>query len=67
MKAKRGKAQSLGKCCREIRIQTPNNVGEIYSGFNTHTEELEYWECIKTHKDTNKNIMQRVFINTLKD
>ncbi len=59
---KTGKAQTVSKCCREIRISCPNELGKIYEGFNTLTEEKEYWMCIKVAKNFNDNIMQRLFL-----
>lgn len=60
-KLKKGKAQPLWKCCREIRIQMPSEKEVIYSGLNTLTEEHEDWLLIKLNKDRNFHIMQRVF------
>jgi len=59
---KTGKAQPVWHCCREIRICCPNELGKIYDGFNTITEEKEYWMCIKINKNYNDNIMQRIFL-----
>lgn len=62
MGIKKGKAQRLHKCCREIRIQAGSMyVGGTYFGFNTLTSENESWLCIKIKKDINDNIMQRVY------
>jgi hypothetical protein len=59
---KTGKAQPLWRCCREIRICCPNELGKIYDGLNTLTGEYEYWMCIKINANYNDNIMQRVFL-----
>ncbi len=57
---KTGKAQKVSACCREIRIQTPKVLGEIYTGYNTLTEETESWMCIKVTPNWNNNIVQRI-------
>lgn len=59
---KTGKAQPVWKCCRMIRISMPNELGKIYDGLNTLTDEYEYWMCIKINKNYNDNIMQRIFL-----
>ncbi|MCK9542550.1 MAG: hypothetical protein M0R03_11040 [Novosphingobium sp.] len=59
-KLKLGEARPMYKCCRQIRIQFPNEIGKIYSGVNTMTEEEEKWICIKVTKNCNNNILQRV-------
>lgn len=58
---KTGVSQKLFKCCREIRIQTPNELGKIYEGVNTLNDKLEKWMLIKVAKDYNDNIMQRIY------
>ncbi len=58
---KTGKAQPVWKCCRQIRICMPNELGKIYEGLNTLTNEYEYWICIKLNNNYNDNIMQRIF------
>jgi hypothetical protein len=58
---KTGKAQPVWKCAREIRICTPNILGEIYDCNAWETGEPEYWMCIKINKNYNDNIMQRVW------
>jgi hypothetical protein len=45
-----GKAQTLSKCCREIRIGRIKEVGDIESGYNTITNQHEKWVCIKIGK-----------------
>ncbi len=60
-KLKIGKCQPLWKCCREIRIQCPSKLDEIYNGFNTITESKEYWRIKKINKDRNFTIMERVY------
>lgn len=56
-----GKAQTLWKCCREIRIQTPKELGVIYEGFNTISQQHEKWMLIKIDKsDHNNNILQQI-------
>lgn len=60
-KPKRGVAQKLSKCCREIRMQAGNmSVNSIYTGYNTLTNEEEKWLCLKVKKDYNDNILQRL-------
>ena len=61
---KTGIAQPVWKCCRMIRICCPSKLGEIYEGFNTLTNEKEFWMCIKVTNDCNNNIMQRIFPET---
>lgn len=58
---KTGVAQPVWKCCRQIRLSTPNKLGEIYEGLNTLTDEYEYWMCIKVTMNFNDNIMQRIY------
>lgn len=61
-KVKRGIAQKLYKCCREIRIQGGNMiVNGVYTGFNTLTDEEEKWVCLKAAKDYNDNVLQRIY------
>ena len=61
---KTGVSQPVWKCCRQIRLCSPNELGEIYEGLNTLTNEYEFWMCIKIEKNPKKgyyNIMQRIF------
>jgi hypothetical protein len=60
IKYKYGKCQPVWKCCREIRIQLPNDLNEIYEGFNTITNENEKWKLICKKTNYNYNIMQKI-------
>lgn len=59
---KTGKAQQLRHCCREIRISCPNELGRIYDGFNTLTNQKEYWMLIKISRNYYDNIMQQILL-----
>ena len=58
-----GKAQKAWKCCREIRLQNlcSSKLGKIFVGFNTNTDEIEHWMCIKITNNFNNNILQRIY------
>lgn len=58
---KKGKAQPVYKCCREVRLWAGGKLGEETSGFNTLTNELEHWICIKVDKNPNNSIVQRIY------
>ena len=60
-KYKTGRAQPAWKCCRMIRISPPNKVGQIEDVFNTTTDEMESWMCIKVNKNLMDNILQRIY------
>lgn len=60
---KTGKAQKAYKCCRMIRICVPNKLGEITEAYNTDTNELEYWMCIKIKPNSFDNILQRIYFD----
>lgn len=55
-----GRKLTLDKLCREIRIQTPSLVGNIYSGFNSITNEIETWQLVRLNKDYNKSLLKRI-------
>lgn len=59
-KHKKGISQKLWKCPREIRIQMPSKIGQIYEGYNEQLEVNQKWMLIKTSKDYNNNIMQLI-------
>jgi hypothetical protein len=48
---------------REIRIQTPDTLGEVYQGGITYSVpyEIEYWKLVEKAENYNFNKMQRVF------
>ena len=48
------------QCCREVRLDMPTEAGKLCSGYNTLTEEFEYWLCIQASKDYNRSQLQRV-------
>jgi translation initiation factor 2 alpha subunit (eIF-2alpha) len=56
-----GECVSVQDCCRDIRIQFPSELGKVYSGFNTITDESEEWLCISIAKDGWKTKLQRVY------
>ena len=58
--ARLGKVKKVKNCCREIRIGLSYQEGKIYDSFNTNTNELEYWLCIKSHKNFYDSVMQRI-------
>ena len=59
-----GPVKPLYKLVREIRIQTPNEIGEIVSGtdWSAFTPKEEFWMVIKVDpRDYNNNTLQRIF------
>ncbi len=56
-----GPAQPIANCCRMVRLCPPSQVGQIVSGFNTNTEELEEYITLKIHPDGNRSIVQRIY------
>jgi hypothetical protein len=58
---KTGRAQKVGNCCREIRIQSPSVIGEIYEGLNTLTDKNEKWMLIKIANKSINSIVQQIF------
>jgi len=56
-----GKCLPIKQCCREIRLGSESyQEGEIYSGYNTLTEELEDYLCIVKSKKAENTQMQRI-------
>lgn len=61
-KLKKGKCQKLWKCCREIRICAGSIIlYHQYIAYNSLTDEVGIWKCIKLAKDHNDHIMQRIY------
>ena len=52
----------IGTTLNGHQTKMPDKLNKIYEGFNTITNELECWKCIKVKTNYNINIMQQLFL-----